>query len=266
MHYLVAVITPEGLEPDDACAAADELLWPYSEEFPTEVNDEPYYYWEFDPAQEDRFVKWAADHCVNLCTPQEIVKYYNEHAGFGKEILFIKNGAIFQKLTENPNTKWDWFLIGGRWSGIYGDDVTTVADVLKALDSGVRPENVGKEISDLLGPLALVGVGDSVADFGGSRRPTATAEASMQMPFAIVTPGGEWFERGKKDSEEWAQEARVILETYRGHPLIVVDIHAGWCRAIPPPAPDSPAAFARGYDESTPVESFEMADDDEWIP
>ena len=109
--------------------------------------------------------------------------------------------------TSNPDCKWDWYRIGGRWDGwITGNE--------RASDGGF---NFGPEHETVANNIA-------------------TAEQALErgkIPHAIVTPGGQWHEHGQlgwfgnllSENDGWETEAREILARYRGHRIVILDAH-----------------------------------------
>jgi hypothetical protein len=99
--------------------------------------------------------------------------------------------------TYNPDSKWDWYVIGGRWDGWIND----------------------KEASS-----------ESVGDNSAT---TEEAIARNKIPHAIVTPLGEWLERGQMgwfatlitENEHWDSDGKAILARYPGHRIVIVDAH-----------------------------------------
>lgn len=106
----------------------------------------------------------------------------------------------------NPKSKWDWWVIGGRWSGY-----------LPGKTSSREREDESLEVNSM-----------HMKDL-----PEVLDEGSV--PFAIVTPDGEWHERGRmgwfavvhNENDDWDEQAVQILEKYRGtdHVLVVCDLH-----------------------------------------
>lgn len=99
--------------------------------------------------------------------------------------------------TYNPKAQWDWYALGGRWDG-----GLTLVD-------GSEANQV-----DSLSLLDLKKTGAT---------------------FAILTPEGEWIERGKMgwwgmvsdatDPEEWSKKWHSIVEKYIDFPAHLVDLH-----------------------------------------
>lgn len=98
--------------------------------------------------------------------------------------------------TYNPNSKWDWYSIGGRWNGY-----------LKTLSGENTNEDYVSEI-----------------------------DWTEIVPFAFVSPDGRWYERGEmgwwacvsneKDKDNWEIEFKNFIDSL-GDDVIVtaVDCH-----------------------------------------
>ena len=120
---------------------------------------------------------------------QRYAEYLQHHE------LFDAHGKPLS--TYNPDSKWDWWVIGGRWDGWIN----------------------GKETS-----------GEAVAD---NMATTAQAIERGIIPHAIITPDGQWHERGQMgwwailitENEDWDAQARDILARYPGDHLVIVDAH-----------------------------------------
>jgi len=142
--------------------------------------------------------------------------------------------------TYNENSKWDWWVIGGRWTGYYDgykpeEDPQNLETCLFCGGTGKRIE-MGMERCN-----GCDGKGKRVKSMlerhYGDIFPVETLLAGWEenkAPFAIVTRDG-WFEKGKmgwwaivsdeKDKDMWRDEARGVLEKYRDHTAVVVDVH-----------------------------------------
>ena len=99
--------------------------------------------------------------------------------------------------TYNPDSKWDWWVIGGRWDGWLLDHETS---------------------------------GEQVA---ANMTTTEDALARGKIPHAIITPDGAWHEHGRMgwwatlitENENWDTDARQLLATYPGHQFLILDAH-----------------------------------------
>ena len=99
--------------------------------------------------------------------------------------------------THNPLSKWDWWMIGGRWENHFskGD----VIPVNKAI------EELNKDDDEIHGP------------------------------FALVTPDGQWHAQGRMgwfgtsvdefDDDEWKTMYTELLNQYPDNTLLVCDLH-----------------------------------------
>lgn len=105
----------------------------------------------------------------------------------------------------NPNSKWDWWCVGGRWDGMLSGDRQR---------SSNYPAPIDNEHTNVV-PIASL-----PDDFSC---------------FAIVTPEGEWIERGEmgwwacvadeKDAQVWKDTVRTVLEKYKDCIGVAVDCH-----------------------------------------
>jgi hypothetical protein len=97
----------------------------------------------------------------------------------------------------NPASKWDWYTIGGRWSGWINDIETKRS---------------------------------------GFIHNTATTEQAIirkKVPHAIVTPDGFWHERGRMgwwavlttENEDWDADALRLFARYPDHKVVIIDAH-----------------------------------------
>lgn len=203
-HFTVAIIVPSHL--NDIDAFIERQMEPFNEN--TEV--EPYVCYSVEQAAADiaetihrleliigrneRF--YDLDKCrqtldeLRRTTPeqryQERIKFYESYNDRGEPLS-----------TYNPDSKWDWYVIGGRWDGWIND-----------LES--RHERIDDNI--------------------------ATTEQVIErnkIPHAIITPDGEWHERGRMgwwailmtENENWDEQARHIFAQYLSHRVLIVDAH-----------------------------------------
>ena len=118
---------------------------------------------------------------------------YREYARFHSH--FNAQGEPLS--TYNPDSKWDWYVIGGRWDG------------------WIQEKDAN---------------GESVAD---NMAPIEVALARGIIPHAIITPDGQWHERGQMgwwailitENDGWDAHARELLAAYPGHQFLILDAH-----------------------------------------
>lgn len=123
---------------------------------------------------------------------QDQIKYYDE-----EEIG--ENGEVYS--TYNPNSKWDWYQIGGRWSGL-----------LKLKDGAF-----GK-----MGERSWATKDDDIAeDMVDMAKVRDVDWESMNdfITYAVITPDGKWHSKGEMGwfgfSSESKNEAELWKQTYK---------------------------------------------------
>lgn len=156
---------------------------------------------------EDSRPEWK-EHISKWVTIQE--KEEKGHPMFGKpnpECEECKGTGLY-KSTYNPNSKWDWWRIGGRWDGIIKNNPQESENGFN-FDS--KHETLGNN---------MILVKDIKED---------------NIPFAIVTPEGEWIEHGKmgwwgivtdeKDKDNWKEIVKRVFEKYSDCIAVGCDLH-----------------------------------------
>lgn len=113
------------------------------------------------------------------------------------------SGAGTYRSTYNPEAKWDWYVIGGRWDGAIQEVCTHAASF---------PANVV--------PVSMV----------------LESWEPKHAPLAILTPDGEWHEQGAvggfgefrctpHDLAQWRDAAKRIFEMHMDCLAVGVDCH-----------------------------------------
>jgi len=115
--------------------------------------------------------------------------------------------GLFARCPHNPDGKWDWYEIGGRFNGrISGDDRPTDAPII---------DHNTAQTADLI----------------------ASPDFEERLPAAIVTPHGEWIAQsvfvssmsGWHVREEtrcrWRERCRRILKSFPDHRVVCIDAH-----------------------------------------
>ena len=160
------------------------------------------------------------------------------------------NGTGFYSSTYNPLSKWDWYSIGGRWSGALKAGYDPAADprnqerCFLCNGTGKRDDDLGKQTRKNNPEYTCNGCGGSGlrtmwptqwVDCGGNIEPVSSIPEDFAV-YALVTPEGEWHERGEmgwfgissneKDKDEWKSFCKEIFKKYRDtHVAVVVDCH-----------------------------------------
>lgn len=160
------------------------------------------------------------------------------------------HGTGIYKSTYNPKSKWDWYQVGGRWSGFlteYDPESNPKNKQVCFLcgGTGMRTDDLGNKFRETNPEYKCNGCNGTgiqtkwptqFAPYEGDILPILLVKDD-KIPFAIVTPEGEWIEHGdmgwwgivtdEKDADTWKSEARTILNKYmdENHSIIVVDCH-----------------------------------------
>lgn len=203
-HYTVAIIIPPSIS--DVHGFIEEQMRPYDEA----IQVAPYVCYSVEQAAADiadelhrlelivnrQEPMYDLDKCKNSIeqlrrtTPQQ--RYQERLTHFDR---FNRKGEPLS--TYNPASKWDWYVIGGRWDGWINDDESS---------SECLSNNVAS---------------------------TEDAIARNKTPHAILTPDGCWHERGRMgwwailvtENEDWDAEAVRQFAQYPGHRVVIVDAH-----------------------------------------
>jgi len=200
-HFTVAVITPE--QPSDDALAA--ILQPWHEYECTGVDDQ--YVIDVDVTDEMRadFEKYGKEGQ----TFEDFVPYWSSAEVRG-------DGRCYRYT--NPNAKWDWWSIGGRWTGLLK---------IKAGASGVLGHQAWCADPAEEGHADQARIADiDLHAMAASGHPLRT--------FAVVKDGG-WFEKGKmgwwaavadeKPEDQWSAEFDKMLADSGDAWLTIVDCH-----------------------------------------
>lgn len=203
-HFTVGIIVPPG-ETDIEGYIALRMDTYYEHD-----DAEPYVYYSLDHAAADIAASihrlelviarnepmYDIDKChgilarLRATTPQQ---YYDERIRLHEQ--FDDEGRPIS--TYNPDSKWDWYVIGGRWDGWINDRETS---------------------------------NESIEDNSALVEETI---ARNKIPHAVITPDGDWHERGEMgwfatlltENENWEQDVRAILAPYAGYRFVIVDAH-----------------------------------------
>ncbi len=204
-HFTVAIIVPKDKL---GCIEAfvTEQMAPYDED----VKIAPYVCYSVEQAKADierdtkrlQQIVSGEEPGYDLDRCRQALKELTATTPEEKYREYLKHHERFNSRGEplstcNPSRKWDWYVIGGRWAGWISDRKT-------------KSERVNDNI--------------------------ATTEQALErdkIPHAILTPDGEWHERGRMgwwavlltENEHWDEEAREILRRFPGHHVVIVDAH-----------------------------------------
>lgn len=116
-------------------------------------------------------------------------------------------GRGFVLTTANPKAKWDWWVIGGHW---YGEITGHPKSDEKGFNLSPKFNRI-KDNRSLVAPLLSLKI----------------------LPFAVVTPDGQWYEQGNMGwfgqasdlKEDWPQQVKQLFETHPDCVAVSVDCH-----------------------------------------
>lgn len=111
MHSLVLVCLPSDTRPEGIEGAVETALAPFS--LYGEVD--PWRDYETGPPCEH----WSVTErkLPGTTTWAEVAESYNRAYSDESPMLVDEDGHAYRVVTYNPQSEWDWYQIGGRWSG-----------------------------------------------------------------------------------------------------------------------------------------------------
>lgn len=146
--------------------------------------------------------------------------------------------------TYNPNSQWDWYQVGGRWTGVYSGyepekDPKNIETCFICGGTGVRYDDVVQgKCNGCSGKGTRVSWPTGWKNHPGDILPVAEIIKVYEEKgplFAVLTPESEWIESGKmgwwgmvsdeKDEDVWKKQFKTVLEKYKDSVGVVVDCH-----------------------------------------
>lgn len=147
--------------------------------------------------------------------------------------------APYNENLPGPEKHWDWWQIGGRWTGVLsGYDPTADPQNQETCPlcsgTGVRRDKIGQE----LGYEARGWCNGCSGEGSRTKWPTQWAEHDGNIvpvekvpehfcPAAVITPDGEWHEvaMGWETTDENRSKFRALLENSPDTLAVIVDCH-----------------------------------------
>lgn len=234
-HYTVTVIHKDTQD-------VDELLAPYDEE----IKVAPYIKYTKQEAIEYVRKKWKGyeDKSDSECYDAFAEDYISEG-------MTDEDGNLYS--TYNPNSKWDWYQKGGRWSGLLKtkDGEKCNEAYIKDLDFSVDQEVYRRALRfwDVHVDHAPLEPGEQESDFWTlynekffrdyylNRENYARIRSSFST-YAVITPNGVWHSKGEMGwwgcSSETPEESiawdNAFMERFINHAdpdlmITIVDCH-----------------------------------------
>lgn len=120
----------------------------------------------------------------------------------------VDEQGLYRWSTYNPQSKWDWWVISGRWNGAIRDAQCSDA-------SGCNADDQYRQLNE-------------------NMLPAKHLDHKLTC-FALVTPDGTWHERGKmgwwavvadeQDEDSWNEEIVKLIQQHQDCILVGVDCH-----------------------------------------
>jgi hypothetical protein len=200
----------------------EKMLLPYDEN--TEVEpyrtyedvETPQEHWLFDVLTKGHGLAPDADWAAFVTARNE--RYDDEPIQHDAD-----TNKVYSMSTYNPLSRWDWYQLGGRWTGFFK---------LRPGAGGATGE------PGLMTPRGKVGWADQARkrdiDFEGMRDAAAVeGRADACLPFAVLDEAG-WHERGRmgwwgvvrNETDTWQQTAQSIIDGAPDDALFsIYDVH-----------------------------------------
>lgn len=232
-HFVTLVLVPPGA--NDVERAVEQLLAPFDEG----LRMAPYKCYvegkELERMQEQYKLRSRAELVPKL-------KEWFGHDGG------VDTKGLYYLSTYNPQSEWDWWKIGGRWTGF-----------LDGYDPETDPANIevcpycsgtGKRTDAVAEANPALKQKCNGCDGEGKRAkwPTEWKKHKGDIcpvrsiptdrdtaPFALVSPDGQWHQRAQmgwwacttdeKPEEEWKTEVRQLFQQHADCLAVVVDCH-----------------------------------------
>ena len=245
-HFMVGVIVHKGTD-EQVLAEVERLMAPFDEGLEVDPRDEKCHCVNriarkagYDAAEAVKKLEQYRNDFrglyPNFVTDEvwkEYIKPYTdlqekverEHPAYEKPLADCEDckGTGLEKVRYNPNSHWDWFVVGGRWDGAIQN---------KPREDGKGGFNFGDEHHQVKNnSISVEDMTDAV------KRVTKVLEGGVDccIPFALVTPDGAWHEKGRmgwfgmsaneKEDNVWEKQVMDLLEANPECLVIGVDCH-----------------------------------------
>lgn len=253
MSHFVTFVVVKAEDADDIETAVKKAMAPYQE---NNMGDCPTEYLEFNDVYDEVAAEYASESEDVLSKYPDFESYITKYHGYEFDKTHNTYGYWY-----NPNSKWDWYVIGGRWKGYLFNkqgEKTNVA-MKGNIDFEARKRSVVQESKALYKKYHEVAA--CYADVSCDAASRAFIDADIYIgwayqhkdfqvpesvfaredlpacnfctPFAILIDG-QWYEKGemgwwgvvsnKKDT--WDADFEKVLNTISDDDyIVVVDCH-----------------------------------------
>lgn len=196
-HFFTIAIVPGTTAPENIEDTVSRLLAPYDENL--QIESHQVY---FSNGRVERMAKHYRK------SPQDLAGLVQDLDDWTGNEGGVDEQGLYYWSTSNPQSKWDWWVIGGCWNG-------EVRGTPKNDETGF---NFGEQYHQLEENML----------------PVKWLDHKLSC-FAIVTPDGAWHQQGQmgwwavvtneKDDSEWEKEVMEIIQRHREDILVGVDCH-----------------------------------------
>jgi hypothetical protein len=227
-HYSVAVILPKTVKQGEIVYEVDKVLSPFDENL--EVNA----YQSYTKEQVNEI--FLEQKKRGIFTDEEYDKFLDDF--FGKENVDDKGGIIS---TYNPNSKWDWYEIGGRWNNSITTKDLKKVNYTRIKDIEFEAMLSKKELDELKKYYNRLIKGEEgySPEYVKKKYPTFESYLKVQdfSTYAILDSNGNWHESGRmgwfgcssatpEEEIEFSNKYRSLIEKEDlDNWLVVVDCH-----------------------------------------
>lgn len=229
MHYVITVLVDGKTKPEDIEAVIEGMLEPFSEHLEVEAHEEQC--WCLGSIAENECrenMAWSARIDAKKLELQgnenfnelwslfmadlrtELTRLIERHPQSlaPKPDCETCGGTGVYETTSNPDSFWDWWVIGGRWDGwIYGREHQEKSSDEHGFNFGEEHHTVKNNSR----PVREIPLGE---------------DGEWFYPYAIVTPDDGFHTGGYEGGKVWLDEVKQL---YSAHPdciAVAVDCHS----------------------------------------
>lgn len=227
-HYSVGIIVPKNIKEEHLEAYIDKTLEPFNEN----LEVEPYI-----ALTKFELMKRYQDYIKNADEKNALSfdEFSDDYCGHGND----EEGNALS--TYNPNSKWDWYVIGGRWDGSIRTKESQKVNYAKIKDivfknqfDELELQRIKKKYNKLITDGELY-----KPEYYQRRFPTLESylESFNFSTYAVLDKDGKWLESGKMGwfgiSSATLEEQTCFSESYmdiinsqdEDDWLVIVDCH-----------------------------------------
>lgn len=172
-------------------------------------------YERFTDLIDQRWQEFNAEYWQEYEATQRDYETYHPRYNLPDEDCSECHGSGTYRSTYNPQSKWDWYRVGGRFDGTLTENPQESENGYNFSAKHETLANNSVPVQELLDRHAATG--------------------NVFRSYAIVTPEGEWIERGQmgwwgmssgdKPEDVWESELLTIYRKYADMDIVLLDCH-----------------------------------------